>query len=202
MNYLAHCCLVPPTPEALAGALLGDLIHGPDLSALPIEVARSIRLHRAIDRYTDNHPEVIACKNLLQAPLRRYAGIIVDVAFDHLLARDFSHWHPVPLGTLAEQVYDAIARYRQLAPASAVGRLDYIRREHLLERYVDERSIGKALTGIGTRFRRDNPLHEAGVAVTQLLASWHQRFVLFYPELKTFAEAQWRTLHLKPQTPE
>ncbi len=198
MNYLAHCCLVPPTPEALAGALLGDLVHGPDLSALPDEVARSVRLHRAIDRYTDNHADVIACKNTLQAPLRRYAGIIVDVAFDHLLARNLSHWYPSPLATISQQVYDAIARYRHLAPAGTVARLDYISREHLLERYVDERSIGKALTGIGTRFQRDNPLHEAGAAVQPLLTAWNRRFELFYPQLQAFARTTWQQLATDP----
>lgn len=194
MNYLAHCCLVPPTPEALAGALLGDLIHGPDLSALPAEVARSIRLHRAIDRYTDNHPEVIAAKNLLQPPLRRYAGIIVDVAFDHLLTRDFARWHEQPLPELAEKVYAAIRQYRLLAPAATRGRLDYIVSQRLLERYGNPASIGRALLGIGSRLKRDNPLAEAGPVVLPLLPQWQHRFENFYPQLKAFALAEYASL--------
>lgn len=192
MNYLAHCCLVPPTPEALAGALLGDLVHGPDLSTMPNEVARSIRLHRAIDRFTDEHPEVIACKNLLQPPLRRYAGIIVDVAFDHLLSRDFPSWHDEPLATLAAKVYAAIRQYRLLAPEATRGRLDYIVQHRLLERYHDSASIGRALTGIGSRLKRDNPLAAAGPVVLSLLQQWQQHFVSFYPSLQDFARGQWQ----------
>ncbi|NQD36847.1 DUF479 domain-containing protein [Permianibacter sp. IMCC34836] len=194
MNYLAHCCLVPPTAEALAGALLGDLIHGPDLSALPAEVARSVRLHRAIDRYTDNHPYVIAAKNLLQPPLRRYAGIIVDVAFDHLLSKDFARWHHEPLPSLAAKVYAAIAQYRELAPEATRGRLDYIVSQRLLERYENPLSIGRALMGIGSRLKRNNPLAEAGPVVLPLLPQWQERFERFYPELIGFAEEEWARL--------
>lgn len=195
MNYLAHCCLVPPTADALAGALLGDLIHGPDLSALPTEVARSVRLHRAIDRYTDQHPEVVAAKNLLQPPFRRYAGIIVDVAFDHLLARDFARWHPgQSLPDLAAQVYAAIHRHRELAPSKTRARLDYIADFRLLERYGHAASIGKALTGIGSRFRRDNPLPNAGPVAMALLPQWQPLFASFYPQLQQFAEQTWQQL--------
>ena len=195
MNYLAHCCLVPPTAEALAGALLGDLIHGPDLSGLPAEVARSIRLHRAIDRYTDNHPDVIAAKNLLQPPLRRYAGIIVDVAFDHLLSRSFAHWHPTQtLPELAQAVYAAIAEYRLLAPEKTRKRLDYIASHRLLEKYGQAAAISKALAGIGSRFKRDNPLASAGPAVLPLLPQWQPLFVQFYPQLKQFAVDHWQQL--------
>ena len=195
MNYLAHCCLVPPTAQALAGALLGDLIHGPDLSGLPAEVARSIRLHRAIDRYTDNHPEVMAAKNLLQPPLRRYAGIIVDVAFDHLLSRSFMHWHPEQaLPELARAVYAAIADYRLLAPAKTRARLDYIASHRLLEKYGQAESIGKALAGIGSRFTRDNPLSDADPVAIALLPAWQPQFERFYPELKQFAADNWQQL--------
>lgn len=192
MNYLAHCCLVPPTAEALAGALLGDLIHGPDLSALPAEVARSVRLHRAIDRYTDNHPDVVSAKNLLQPPLRRYAGIIVDVAFDHLLTRDFARWHDAPLPELAAKVYAAIGHYRLLAPEATRGRLDYIVSQRLLERYDNPLSIGRALMGIGSRLKRDNPLAAAGPVVLPLLPPWQQRFESFYPQLQAFAATSWQ----------
>ena len=195
MNYLAHCCLVPPTAQALAGALLGDLIHGPDLSGLPAEVARSIRLHRAIDRYTDNHPDVVAAKNLLQPPLRRYAGIIVDVAFDHLLSRAFAHWHPAqPLPELAQAVYAAIAEYRLLAPEKTRLRLDYIASHRLLEKYGQAAAISKALTGIGSRFKRDNPLAEAGPVAIALLPAWQPMFEQFYPALVQFAAGQWQQL--------
>ena len=194
MNYLAHCCLVPPTAEALAGALLGDLIHGPDLSGLPTEVARSIRLHRAIDRYTDNHPDVVAAKNLLQPPFRRYAGIIVDVAFDHLLSKDFARWHETPLTTVAANTYAAIRLHRDLAPEKTRHRLDYIVSHRLLERYGQPASIGRALLGIGGRLKRDNPLAEAGVVAVSLLPAWQAQFTAFYPQLKTFAAATWREL--------
>lgn len=194
MNYLAHCCLVPPTAEALAGALLGDLIHGPDLSGLPAEVARSIRLHRAIDRYTDNHPDVIVAKNLLQPPFRRYAGIIVDVAFDHLLSKDFARWHEQPLPELAEQVYAAIRQHRVLAPEKTRSRLDYIVSHRLLERYGQPASIGRALLGIGSRLKRDNPLADAGPVAIGLLPDWQAQFTAFYPQLKSFAADTWRGL--------
>ena len=98
MNHLAHALLAGDDEALQLGGMLGDFVHGqPDPAVLPSRVIAGIRLHRAIDVYTDAHPEVLTAKALLPSPYRRYAGILLDMWFDRCLARDFPRWSVRPL---------------------------------------------------------------------------------------------------------
>ena len=75
MNFLAHLYLSPPTPDALLGSLLGDFVKGPvERAGYNAEITTAIRLHRAIDTFTDSHPIVLASKARISPARRRYAG--------------------------------------------------------------------------------------------------------------------------------
>ncbi|QGX39136.1 ACP phosphodiesterase [Permianibacter aggregans] len=194
MNYLAHCCLVPATPEALAGSLLGDVIHGPDLSHLPAEIERAVRLHRFVDRWTDEHPENLAARSLFKPPLRRFAGIIIDMAYDHFLARNFAALEDRNLLAFSAQVYAALHQYQSLAPARGQARLRYIIDTDLLNQYWHWPSVQKALRGIGSRFSRPTPLTTHVDEITPLLPTLDEHFQRFYPALKIEAAKQWHKL--------
>ena len=86
MNYLAHLHLGGPGREDRLGSLYGDFVKG-SADVWPAGIAAGIRLHRRIDVYTDDHPLVIRAKTRLPAARRRVAGLLVDVFFDHCLAR-------------------------------------------------------------------------------------------------------------------
>ena len=91
--------------DAILGGLLGDFVFGKSIledwrPSVRVEIIR----HRRIDRYTDDHPTVVAARALF-GPLRRYSGIVLDVYFDHLLARDWRHWNDAPLDEFTTRVY-------------------------------------------------------------------------------------------------
>ena len=93
MNYLAHAWMARHSDDAILGQLLGDFVHGPSaLLDWPLSVRAEIERHRRIDRYTDNHPTMVAAR-MRFGGLRRYAGIALDVYFDHRLAREWSRWN-------------------------------------------------------------------------------------------------------------
>lgn len=194
MNYLAHCCLVPATPGALAGSVLGDVVHGRDLSAWPDEVARAIRLHRLVDSYTDHHPVIVRCRENLQPPFRRYAGILLDVVFDHLLARAFEHWEARPLRPFADQVYAALQAVSGRLDTGGQARVGYIIRHDLLAAYRSWTTVERGLLGIAGRLSRDNPLPRAAAVLQPQLPELADAFAAFYPELKEWAAGQWREL--------
>ncbi len=194
MNYLAHCCLVPDTPGALAGSVLGDIVHGRDLSAWPDDVARAIRLHRLVDSYTDHHPVIVRCRENLQPPYRRYAGILLDVVFDHLLARTFEQWEARPLRPFADQVYAALRTVSGRLDADAQARLGFIMGHDLLAAYRHWSTVERGLRGIAGRLSRDNPLPQAAAVLAPQLPALAEAFAGFYPELKQWAAGQWREL--------
>lgn len=89
MNHLAHVFLAPDSPEARVGSILGDFARGLEVSALPDLVQLGVRHHRAVDSYTDRHPEVLASKAVFSRERRRFAGVALDILYDHYLLR---HW--------------------------------------------------------------------------------------------------------------
>lgn len=194
MNYLAHCCLVPNTPETLAGSILGDVIHGPSLIHLPPAIARAVRLHRWVDKWTDEHPENLAARQRFLPPLRRFAGIIVDMAYDHFLAREFQRWEGKPLAPFAAEVYQALRTHEHFADNKGRHRLRYIYEHDLLNQYTEWSGVQRALRGIGSRFSRPTPLQDRTDEITPVLPSLYQHFLVFYPQLKAKAAEQWQWL--------
>ena len=109
MNFLAHLWLAERTATSLAGAVLGDVVRGADLSAYPSAIAEAVRLHRRVDAATDRHPRVVALRTQFPDRARRYAGIVLDLGFDHALALDWSHYSDEPLDAFCQRAGRAIA---------------------------------------------------------------------------------------------
>lgn len=187
MNHLAHALLAGSDPALRLGGMLGDFVRGAPDPALSGGVVRGIRLHRAIDVYTDAHPEVVAARALLQPPYRRYAGILLDVWFDHCLARDFGRWSEVPLEPFSTDLRGQLQRYEPTLPPSLQRFLRYMHAHDLPAGYADRDFLAQVFTGIGQRLSRTNPL--AG-ALPELVAQeqpLQDRFETFFPELRDFA---------------
>ena len=107
MNFLAHLHLGGERPGQLLGSLYGDFVKGPLQDRWPTDIEAGIRLHRQIDVFTDSHPVVLQAKQRFPRERRRYAGILVDLFFDHCLA---AHWHDYA----SEPLHDFTARVYQV----------------------------------------------------------------------------------------
>ena len=103
MNYLAHLYLAGDDSELLIGGLMGDFVKGRVDPARPAAVRAGILLHRRVDSFTDQHPVVRRSKARIDPEFRRYAGILVDLFFDHFLACDWPAYSRQPLPQYADQ---------------------------------------------------------------------------------------------------
>ncbi|HQX91182.1 MAG TPA: ACP phosphodiesterase [Thermomonas sp.] len=189
MNYLAHAWLARHSDDAILGALLGDFVHGQSaLQDWPLPVRVEIVRHWRIDRYTDEHPHVVAARTRFGA-LRRYAGIVLDVYFDHCLARQWAHWNGAPLGEFTARVYRILdARRSQLPPRlSAIA--PRMAAHDWLGSYAQRESVDAAVRGISTRLSRNG--HKL-VACLDLLradeAVMQATFEAFFPDLLQAAD--------------
>lgn len=97
MNYLANLLLSDESTSILVGNFIGDLVRGNQFSTLDPAIQRGILLHRAIDRFTDTHPVVRRSKQRAQTVTGRYASVVIDVFYDHFLARDWAFHHAMSL---------------------------------------------------------------------------------------------------------
>lgn len=189
MNHLAHALLAGDDAALRLGGMLGDFVRGAPEADWPAGVAAGIRLHRAIDAYTDAHPQVLAAKARLAPPFRRYAGILLDVWFDHLLARDFRRWSPVPLEAFSGDLRRLLAGHRAELPPGLARFLAYMQANDLPAAYARPEVVGRALAGIGQRLRRDNPLADALPVLEAHGPALAGHFEAFFPDLLDFARA-------------
>lgn len=189
MNHLAHAVLAEPDEDLILGGVLGDFVHGPVPAGLRPGVARGIRLHRAIDVYTDGHPAIADLRRLFDPPFRRYAGILLDIWFDHLLARDFARWCDTPLATYSDALLALLRRHATELPDDMRGFVAYMQRNGLPAAYADAGMIGRALAGVGTRLSRANPLHQALPLLRERDAALQAGFEAFFPQLQTYVHA-------------
>ena len=195
MNHLAHVLLAGDDEWLQLGGMLGDFVHGqPDPELFPPRVIAGIRLHRAIDVYTDAHPEVLAAKALLPPPYRRYAGILLDMWFDHCLARDFSRWSEQPLEAYSLALRALLHRHDALLPIALRRFRDYMDVHGLPAGYTERAVLARALTGIGQRLSRANPLDSALPVLVEREVTLQERFELFFPQLQAFARG-WIAMH-------
>jgi acyl carrier protein phosphodiesterase len=195
MNHLAHALLAGDDEALQLGGMLGDFVHGqPDVGLFPSRVIAGIRLHRAIDVYTDAHPEVLAAKALLPSPYRRYAGILLDMWFDRCLARDFPRWSAQPLPEYSAALRALLWRQDALLPPQLRRFRNYMEAHGLPAGYADDAVLGEALGGIGQRLSRANPLDSALPVLLEREAELLERFEAFFPELRGFAR-EWIGAH-------
>ena len=188
MNYLAHLHIADVTKTSATGNLLGDFVKG-RVQNLPYEQAikDGVRLHRAVDSFTDKHPLVHELKSELGS-LRRYGGIILDVLFDHHLALNFEHFHSDSLANFANDIYLRIDGEQPEYPERFQLVCQRMRQMDWLTSYRDIKNIEQALVGISRRLSRP-------VDLTECL-DWHQTvksefktsFLQFYTELLVYSQ--------------
>ncbi len=128
MNFLAHVLLAGARPSDQIGGLLGDFVKGPLPCGLPPELARGVALHRFVDRSTDRHPLFIRSCQRISPERRRFAGIIIDMVYDHFLA---THWHcycDIPLARYSQDFYRLLTEYWSFFPEGSFNMLAAMQR--------------------------------------------------------------------------
>lgn len=158
MNYLAHAFLAGDTPALVVGGVVGDWIKGPLPGSLPADLARGVALHRAIDSFAETHPAFCRSRARVSPMRRRYAGILVDIFYDHLLAAQWAMHHDAPLASYCAEVYRQIGERRDELPEAAHHPLALMAGEDWLQSYRGLEGIADILIRMARRARRPNPL--------------------------------------------
>lgn len=186
MNYLAHLYLAENNDASLVGSLLGDFVKGGLKGQLDPEIRQGILLHRSIDRFADVHPVHLRSRRRVSARRRRYAGIIIDMAYDHFLAQQWSRFHDEPLERFANRVYSALYRYQdELAPRLREI-LPRMAQEDWLSSYRDLDRIGMSLDRLALRLSRPSPLAGAVAEIRAAYRGLGTDFMQILPALKRF----------------
>ena len=198
MNILAHAYLSDRQPGFVIGNFIGDFIKGdpesPRHHLTPAEVA-GVRLHRAIDTFTDAHPDVAAVRALLHPRCHKYAGAAVDIFFDHFLAVDFQRLTGEPLAEFVPDFYQTLQENTLRLPLAAGRMADYMIRQDWLTNYQFAEGIDRSLKGVSRRTAYPSGLDMAIIDFTEYYFQIARHFTLFWPALVDHCQ-QKRTLLL------
>ena len=158
MNFLAHAMLVGDDPALIVGGVVGDWIKGPLPGRLPPDLARGAALHRAIDSHAETHPAFRRSRSRVSTARRRYAGVLVDIFYDHLLAADWAALHPQPFADYRHAVYRQVSERFADLPQDAHYALMLMASEDWFHSYARIDGIADVLARMSRRARRPNPL--------------------------------------------
>lgn len=188
MNYLAHLLLSGPSLDRQVGGLLGDFVKGPLQGAYPPPIEQGILLHRQIDSVTNRMPQVTNLCTLFAPPWRRYAGIVIDITFDHLLAQHWHKHHPRTLDEFCAVFYQHLRLHHNSLPEPA--RQFSIRAPGLrwLESYADADVVPVILHRVGQKLRKPVALGEAWPLVLAHKDYFMEEFNSVMAELTIFAQ--------------
>jgi acyl carrier protein phosphodiesterase len=188
MNYLAHLYLAEDSPESVLGSIMGDFVKGAIGDRYPPKVKRGIELHRKIDAYTDSHPTTRASRNLYSSARRRFAGIIVDLCYDHFLYRHWSEFTDVALDQFISRIYDILMAHKAVLPARLVAMIPVMIREDWLGSYQDLMGVEKALSRLSERVTNGDRLLGAIEEIKLHYRSLEANFLIFFPDLIHFVQ--------------
>jgi len=188
MNYLAHLYLAQHSDDAMLGAILGDFARGSELQHYLPEVQREIHLHRRVDSYADAHPRLLELKHVFPQGRRRFSGILLDVYFDHLLARDWRAHHSQPLHEFSQRAYRVLLRDVAALPLRLQQIAPRMSADDWLGRYRERDSVDGAVTRIAQRLSRSGDQLLACLPILRRHeVEAEAAFARFFPELQTFA---------------
>lgn len=190
MNYFAHLVLSQPTIESTVGNLLGDFARGVRRDKLAPSINAGLDNHRAVDRFTDSDESIRQLKYRFAPIRRRFAGIALDVYFDHLLMKHWQYFDSQPLQQLIDIFYQRMTDGQPLMPSPRMRSTTQRMVEYdWFGCYREVDSVAHALDRIAARIRYPNGFANAIVDINRNAAEIESVFLDFFPRLRRHVQS-------------
>jgi len=194
MNFLAHIYLSFDDEEITIGNFIADSIRGNKYKHLPDRVQKGIKLHRHIDSFTDAHPTVRQSTKRLHKNYGHYSGIIVDIFYDHYLAKNWKRYSDTPLDLFVDNFYDLLEDNYEILPIGVHRMMPYMIADNWIFNYAKMEGIAKVLTGMNRRTKNKSKMNFAILDLEEHYSKFEKEFTSFFEELITFSQQKFNTL--------
>ncbi len=194
MNFLAHLYLSGNDEQLMIGNFIADSVKGSKYKEYPEGIAKGIMLHRAIDFYSDNHPVFLKSVERLRPNYHKYAGVIVDIFYDHFLAKNWDLYSDIPLEKYAEKVHKLMLKNIVHLPARPLMFLNYAIKTNRLVTYGTLEGIEDVLHGMSRRMEFKSNMELAGKDLKEHYLLFETEFTEFFEEIEKYV-AEWLQAH-------
>ena len=186
MNYLAHIYLSGDNETIRIGNFMADHIKGNKYKNYPEDIQKGILLHRQIDSFTDSHKIARGSKRRLNERYGLYKGVIIDILYDHFLAKNWSLYSKIPLSDYTTAFYKLLMEHYEILPEKIKYMSKYMIKDDWLAAYAHKEGIQKVLSVMN---RRTGCISNMDLAINDLemhYDDFENDFTLFFKELHDF----------------
>lgn len=195
MNFLAHIYLSGDDKAITIGNFIADGIRGNDYKKFPKDIQTGIILHRHIDTFTDTHEIVRQSTKRLHKNYGHYSGVIVDILYDHFLAKNWKTYSNVPLAKYVGDFYDLLEDNFDILPTRVQKMMPYMIANNWLLSYVSVDGIAKVLEGMNRRTQNRSKMNLAVNELEEFYDAFETEFTLFFAELIEYSKQELKLLH-------
>lgn len=191
MNYLAHVFLSGSSDDLLVGNLIGDFVKGSVNGQFPGRIGEGIMLHRQIDSFSNDHERALVARNRFSGTWRRYAGIILDICFDHFLIRNWDLYSTVPLVDFIDSVYRRLIPYQPMLDSMLPFTVSRVNLGYLLEINENLEGVMFTLSRISNRMKSGKALTQAIDEIDSIYDVLEEDFFIFFQDLFDYVRSQY-----------
>jgi len=188
MNFLAHIYLSGDDEAITIGNFIADGIKGKKYQKYPSQIQKGILLHRAIDSYTDQHPTVRKSTKRLHKNYGHYSGVIVDILYDHFLAKNWRDYHEKPLDVYVEDFYELLRNSYDILPGRIKRMMPYMISDNWLLSYKTVKGISKILNQMNVRTKGVSKMNFAVMELEEFYTDFEAEFTSFFSELIEYSQ--------------
>ena len=190
MNFLAHLYLSGDNEDIITGNFIADHVKGNGINKFSEPIRKGILLHREIDQFTDSHPQFILSKNRLAPNYRKYAGVIVDMYYDHFLSAFWQDYSDEPIAKFTRRMYKILLKRFLILPPKTKRILPFMAKDNWLVGYGKPEGLGRALSGMAYRTPFDSGMENAVNDLLNDYVVYKKEFESFFPEIIEFVRRQ------------
>jgi len=188
LNHLVHLYLSDPTDGCRLGALMGDYVKGRLDDQYPADILWGLQLHRKIDRFAETNYHFQRSKRRLDPTLRHCRSILVDVAYDHLLAVHWTDFTESSLEQFAATIYRLLDKHQALLPPALQKAAPRMVAADWLVACRQKQMIEKVLQRLAGRLSRPNGLGEGLAEIERHMPQLESDFRSFIADAHPFIE--------------
>jgi len=188
MNYLAHTFLSYNNSKVIVGGLIADAVKGNHLDIYENNIALGIKLHRAIDQYTDTNNIVHNSKERLYGKYHKYAGVIVDMFYDHFLAKNWIEYSAISLEETAHNAYGLLLKHYSILPPKIIRMLPFMIYYNWFVSYADINKLKLHFEGMARRTSFVSGMENVTEDLCNDYSLYEKEFKLFFPQVIGFAD--------------
>lgn len=194
MNFLAHIYLSFGDNEITIGNFIADSIRGNKIEQFPVRIQKGILLHREIDTYTDTHLIPKISSKRLHKNYSHYSRVIVDVFYDHFLAKNWKAYSDTPLDIFVDCFYDLLEDNYTILPSGVQRMMPYMIADNWIYNYSKMEGISRVLNGMNRRTKNKSKMNLAILDLEEHYEQFEQEFTSFFKELITFSRQKYDSL--------